>query len=126
MFGNWYETDSDSCQYVRKDKNLYEMIQAVWLDLTQEDKANGEYEYCIVKIGIDLEDYTEEEKTSAIESFCYEMDRLREDFGDDADDIIAECIMEVNCLDNAYVIGDAHSFEEAKNIIEDIVNKDNH
>ena len=44
MFGPWYETDSDCAQHMRNDGTIYEMIQAVWLDTTREDRARGLHE----------------------------------------------------------------------------------
>ena len=44
MFTKWDCIDSDCCQYIRSDGNIYEMIQAVWLDTTEEDRANGAHE----------------------------------------------------------------------------------
>ena len=44
MFTPWYETDSDCAQYMRRNGSLYEMIQSVWLDTTEDDIANGCHE----------------------------------------------------------------------------------
>ena len=123
MFTPWFCTDSDYCQYIRNDGNKYEMIQAVWLDTTEEDREKGFHEYCIVRIEIDLNDYSDEEKLYYISSYGYTLEGIVEEYGDGADSIIAECIMEDESLSDAYVIDDADSFEEAKAKIEKIINE---
>lgn len=114
MFTPWYETDPDCCQYIRNDGNIYEMVQAVWLDTTEEDKRKGLHEYCIVRIKIDLDDYSDEEKETHIRSYGYTLESVVAEYGDGANSIIAECIMEDESLSNVYVIDDADSFDEAK------------
>lgn len=124
MFTPWYETDPDCCQHIRSDKSKYEMIQAVWLDMTEEDKSKGLHEYCIVRIEIDLNDYSDEEKEIYLSSYGYTLKSVTAEYGDDADSIVAECIMEEECLRDAYVIDDADSFEEAKDKIEKIIKEE--
>ena len=121
MFTQWYETDPDCCQYIRRDGSKYEMIQCVWLDTTEEDKKKGVHEYCITRIGIDLDDYSDEEKEIHLSSYGYTLQSVSEEYGHDVDSIIAECIMEEECLRDAYVIDDADSFEEAKEKIKKII-----
>lgn len=123
MFTKWDCVDADCCQYIRNDGNIYEMIQAVWLDTTGEDRANGAHEYCIVRIGINLNDYSDEEKEIHISSYGYTLESISEQYGADADFIIAECIMEDESLSDTYVIDDADSFEEAKKKIEEIIRR---
>ena len=124
MFCNWYETDPDCCQYIRSDGNRYEMIQCVWLDTTEEDRSKGLHEYCIVRIEIDLDDYSDEEKLGYISSYGYTLESIVEKYGDSADSIIAECIMEEESLSDAYVVDDADSSEEAKEKIEKIIKEE--
>lgn len=121
MFTPWYSTDPDCCQYMRSDGNKYEMIQCVWLDTTEEDRSKGLHEYCIVRIEINLDDYSDEEKLAHISSYGYTLESVVEEYGDDADSIIAECIMEEESLSDAYVIDDADSFEEAQEKIDEII-----
>ena len=120
----WDCIDSDCCQYIRRNGDVYEMVQTVWLDTTEEDHANGAHEYCIVRIRINLNDYSDEEKEIHISSYGYTLDSVVKEYGDDANSIIAECIMEDESLSDAYVIGDADSFEEAKEKIEEIVRRE--
>ena len=123
MFTPWSYTDSDCCQYIRNDGNKYEMIQAVWLDTTEEDREKGFHEYCIVRIEIDLNDYSDEEKLCYISSYGYTLESIVEEYRDGVDSIIAEGIMEDESLSDAYVIDDADSFDEAKAKIEKIINE---
>lgn len=124
MFTPWFCTDSDCCQYIRNDGNKYEMIQAVWLDTTDEDREKGFHEYCIVRIEIDLDDYSDKERLCYISSYGYTLEGVVEEYGDDADGIIAECIMEDESLSDVYVIDDADSFDEAKAKIEKIIKEE--
>ena len=121
MYTPWSCIDTDCCQYIRNDGNKYEMIQAVWLDTTEEDREKGFHEYCIVRIEIDLDDYSDEERSCYISSYGYTLEGVVEEYGDGADSIIAECIMEDESLSDAYVIDDADSFDEAKAKIEKII-----
>lgn len=118
MFGPWYETDSDCCQHMRQDGNYYQMIECVWLDATEKDKQNGAHEYVIVRMMIDIRDYSEEEMEDAISSYGYTMEDFAEWSDEEKYSLIAECIMEEEILRDAYVIGDADSFEEAKEKID--------
>ena len=117
----WDCTDPDCCQYIRRNEDVYEMVQAVWLDTTEEDRANGAHEYYIVRIGINLNDYSDEENEIYLSSYGYTLKSVSEEYGRDADSIIAECIMEEECLRDAYVIDGADSFEEAKEKINKII-----
>lgn len=121
MFEQWYETDPDCCQHIRKNGNVYEMIQSVWLDTTREDRARGLCEYCVCRGEIDLDEYSEEEIEGYIGSYGYTMDTLKEEYGDDMWSIAAECILEDVIMCDSCVIADADSFSEAKKIIEKIV-----
>jgi hypothetical protein len=122
MFGPWYETDSDCCQHMRNYENSYEMIQAIWLDTTREDRARGLQEYCVCRGEIDLSDFSEEEIEGYISSYGYTMESLKEEYGDDMWSIVAECILEEEIMRDSCVVADADSFKEAKEIINKIIN----
>ena len=124
MFGPWYETDSDCCQHMRNDGTIYEMIQAVWLDTTREDRARGLHEYCVVQGNIDLKDYSEEEIECYIHAYGYTLDGLKAEDGTDMWGIVAECILEESICCDSCVVADADSFNEAKEIIERIIEKE--
>lgn len=125
MYTPWSCTDPDCCQYIHSDGNKYEMIQAVWLDTTEEDREKGFHEYCIVRIIIYLDDYSDEEKLGYINSYGYTFESVIEEYGDNAESIIAECIMEDEILSNSCIIDDTDSFEEAKAKIEQIITAQN-
>lgn len=114
MFCPWYETDNDCCQHMRNDGSVYEMIQAVWLDTTREDRARGLHEYCICQGDIDLKDYSEKEMDMYVHSYGYTMDSLRKEYGDDMWGIVAECILEEVIVCDSCVVADADSLEEAR------------
>lgn len=120
-FGPWSQTDCDCCQYIRNDGNIYEMIQTIWLDTTKEDKRKGFHEYCVVTGSIDLDDYSEEEMEGYVAAYDYTLNGLREEYGDDMWSIVAECILEEEIMRDSCVVADADSFEEAKKIIENII-----
>ena len=117
MFTPWYETDSDCHQHMRHNGTVYEMIQCVWLDMTEEDRAEGRHEYCVVRLSMDLNDCSDEEKESYLSAYDYTLQGITEEYGDEADSIIAECILEEDILCDSCVIAEADSFEEAKDII---------
>lgn len=117
MFCPWSEIDTDCCQHIRNDGDVYEMIQCVWLDTTDDDREEGLHEYCVVRMDINLNDYTNEEKEMFLSSYGYTLDSVVTEYGDVADSIIAECILESEILRDSCVIADADSFEEAQNIV---------
>ena len=124
MFCHWYETDSDCAQHMRNDGTVYEMIQTIWLDTTREDRARGLHEYCVVRGDIDLNDYSEEEMEGYINSYCYTLDGLKAEYGNDMWGIVAECILEEVIVCDSCVISDVDSFDDARKIIEEIAGKE--
>ena len=116
MFGSWHATDPDCCQHIRCDGTRYEMVQCVWLDMTEADRANGAHEYCIVNTIIDLNDYSDEEKEMYVSTYWHTLASVREEYVDEesVNMIIAECILEEDILSDAYVIDVADSFDEAQ------------
>ena len=121
MFTDWYLTDPDCCQLMRKDGSRYEMIQAVWLDTTKED----EHEYCICKGEIDINNYDDDEIVGAIRTYGYNIVGLLEEYSDCALDIIAECILEEEIMQDGCVIANAYTFEEAKEFIDGYIQPSN-
>ena len=126
MFNKWYETDNDCCQHMRKDGRVYEMIQCLWLDTTEEDRLLGQHEYVILQDSIDLNDVTMAEIYDALATYDYELNELAWEYGHDATvDIIAECLLEERIVCDACVIDEADTFEEAKAKIMAIVTQQN-
>lgn len=118
----WYMTDDNCYQHMRNNGSTYEMIQSVWLDTTREDRARGLTEYCVCHGEINLNDYSEEEMESYISSYGYTMESLQKEYGDAMNSIIAECILEDSILCDSCVIADADSFDDAKEIINKVIN----
>jgi hypothetical protein len=118
-WGEWYETDTDSCQHMRKDGMNYEMIQAIWLDRTEEDAANGLHEYVVVKDEVELTDDMDEEIIIAISPYSYSIPSLIRDYGDGANDVIAECILEESSVRDSCAIGDFDSLEDARRFVKE-------
>lgn len=121
----WSLTDNDCCQYIRQSGSKYEMIQAVWLDTTSEDRAKGLHEYVIVNLTIDLDDYDEDAKEMYISSYGYTLASLSAEYGDAMDSIIAECILEEESLRDSCIIDEAHTFAEAKEKIQKFITTQN-
>lgn len=94
MFTKWSLMDSDCMQYMRHDGTLYEMIQYIWLDTTEEDRAKGLHEYVICKAEVDVLDLEDEDVLCAISSYGYTIISLLQEYGDAALDMIAECYLE--------------------------------
>ena len=124
MFGPWYIADDDCCQHMRKNGKKYEMIQAVWLDTTEEDIKQGRHEYVILNATIDLDDMTIDEVMCAVATYGYTIGGLVEEYGyESAMDLIAECVLEEEIMRDCYAIDDADSFEEVKEKIEKYIQK---
>ena len=121
-WSEWILTDNDCWQYMRQNGTKYEMIQAVWLDRTKEDKEQrGLSEYCVVQGVIDLADYSPEEIEIYISSYGYKYED-REKLGDY---MIAECILEDILLSDAYVVADVDTIEEAERYIKKTISIEN-
>lgn len=96
MFTKWSLMDRDCMQYMRHDGTLYEMIQYIWLDTTEEDRAKGLHEYVICKAEVDVLDLGDEDVLCSISSYGYTIISLLSEYGDAALDMIAECYLEDN------------------------------
>ena len=114
MFTKWSLLDDDCAQYMRNDGTLYEMIQYIWLDTTEEDRANGTHEYVICKTEVDVLDLSDDDVLCAIRSYGYTIVSLLQEYGDAAMDMIAECYMEEELFRDCNILCDADSKEEAE------------
>lgn len=125
----WYCTDNDCMQYCRKiSETEYEFIQAVWLDTCGDDPRsenakNESDNYAICTGYIDLDLYSEEDKEGSIGSYCYTMDSVKEIYGDAANQIIAECLFEDDCLVDGHSIAGVVSWDDAEKIIQKYIDK---
>lgn len=121
---NWGLTDNDCAQYIRhqKKRGYYELIQFVHLDVTREELQEGINEYCIVHAIVYLNDYSEEEIDCCISSYGYNREQLISSYGEEgANDVIAECILEEECLQDSCIIAEFNTEEECINFIEKYV-----
>jgi hypothetical protein len=120
----WFCTDPDCMQYCKKISGTeYKFIQAVWLDTCGDDKraenAKDESDNYTVCTGyIDLDLYSDDDKEGSIWSYGYTMDYVKETYGNDANQIIAECLFEDECLTDSNSISGIVSWDDAKKIIE--------
>lgn len=124
-WSKWYTTDDGCCQHMRKDGLNYEMIQLVWLDTTEEDLARGLHEYIVVKDEVHLQDEDTANKIiDAIDCYGYTVPFLIKEYGHDANDIIAECLLEDSILCDANIIGEFDTEKEAEQFVTDYINKE--
>lgn len=118
----WFATDE--MQYCKKvDENNYLFIEAVWLDTCGDDpKAeNREDEsdnYVVCTDWIDLETYDKEDIDCTIYSYDYTTESLEEIYGEDMNQIIAECLFETNGIRDGNCITGVVSMEDAKKEIQ--------
>lgn len=126
MFTKWYSTDNDCYQHMRKDGRVYEMIQCVWLDTTEEDRLLGRHEYVIVRCDVDMSKVTMFDVKRALSAYGYNVNDLANEYGYVvATDIIAECILEEDIVRDSCIIDVADTFKEAKEKIDKIISENN-
>ena len=95
MRKEWVCTDSDSSQYCKINSDgIYNFIEKVWLDICKGDPSYPDKKYTVKTALVDLNDYTDHEKECNICGYYDSIESLREIYGDDSDQIIAECIFE--------------------------------
>lgn len=117
---DWFCTDNDCMQYCKKHSDTeFEFIQAVWLDTCDDDSDN--YAVCTGYIDLDL--YSEDDKEGAIASYDYTMESVVEIYEDAANQIIAECLFEDDCLTDAHSIAGVVSREDAEDIIQKYIDE---
>lgn len=121
----WFCTDGDNLQYCKENENgTFNFIEKVWLDTCEGDEGYPDENY-IVKTGfVDLYDYTEFEKECATSSYYGDcsLDYIYQIYGNDADQIIAECIFEDMCDGSAWT-SEFMTEKEADKYIRDYISK---
>lgn len=127
MKDKWFCADDDCMQYCQKinDKE-FRFIQAVWLDTCGDDpkavnRIDDSDNYAVCGGYIDLDYYSLEEQEGAISSYGYTMESIKEMYGDESNQIIAECIFEDECLTDSNSLTDVVSWDDAKKFIEDYI-----
>lgn len=126
---NWFCTDSDCLQHCKKEsETVFSFIQAVWLDACGDDERavnarddSDNYAVCTGYIDLDL--YPLEDQAGSISSYGYTMETVKEIYGDEANQIIAECLFEDDCLYDGHSIAGVVSWEDAKEVIKKYIDK---
>lgn len=87
----WIKTDD--YQYVKKiDDGIYKIAEVIGVNWIEEEKPWG-----ISYTTIDLEDWSKDEIIDHINGYGYEnIEKVKKLYGDDYEQIIAECIAECN------------------------------
>lgn len=128
----WFCTDPECMQYCKKiNEEVFRFIQAVWLDTCGDDtKAENakddsdNYAVCANVIDLDPELYDEGDFEDYISSYGYNsIAFLRKEYGDDADQILAECIFETECLYDHSSIAGVVSWDDAEQIIQKYIDE---
>ena len=120
-WSKWYMIHDSCCQYMRKDGLNYEMIQFVWLNTAEK----GSGEYAVIKDEVHLSDEDAADKIiDVISYYGYTVPFLIKEYGHDANDIIAECLLEDSILNDANIIGEFDTEKEAEQFISDYINKE--
>lgn len=126
---NWFCTDSDCMQYCKKvSETEFRFIQAVWLDTCGDDpiaeNAKDESDNYAVCAGyIDLDLYAEDDIEGSLASYCYTMESVKEIYEDAANQIIAECLFEDDCLYDSNSIAGVVSWADADKIIQKYIDE---
>lgn len=126
----WFCTDPECMQYCKKiNEEVFRFIQAVWLDTCGDDtRAENEKDdsdnYAVCADIIDLDLYDEDDILDSIGSYGYNsIAFLQKEYGDYANQIIAECIFEGNCLYNNSSIAGVVSWDDAEQIIQKYIDE---
>jgi hypothetical protein len=111
----WGCTDPDCLQYQKAlSDTKFNMVQAFEMPDTS---------FVIAKGIIDLEDYSDDETNNYVSSYYESMDALKNEYGADANRIIAECIFEsLQPIDYAYRYPAENEAEAVKIVLEIITN----
>ena len=125
----WFCTDSDCMQYCKKESDTqFSFIQAVWLDTcdndTRAENAKDEFDNYAVCAGfIDLDMYSENDWAGSIGSYGYTLESVKKIYEDGANQIIAECLFEDDCLYDSCSIAGVVSWNDAEKAIQKYINK---
>lgn len=120
----WVLTDNDCFQYIRRDGMKYKMIQYIELDLTEEQIEDGEFGYIVLMNEVDLKEETNEYIANCIDSYSQNIVDLINEYGKDANEIIAEYILENEIIDNSNIIAEFEVERDAVNFIEKYISID--
>lgn len=108
MVIKWELIDNDCCQYIRKNGENFEMIQAQWMDYDDS--------YIVLEHSVNLKDYSEDEIRTISGFYDVEYEEIKNDSW-----MIAEFILEDEILKDCNIINEFDNFDEAKKFIEDFI-----
>ena len=126
---DWFCTDPDCLQHCKKESETeFKFIQAVWLDTCEgdtraENAKDDSDNYAVCAGYIDLYLYTKEDIECSIASYGYTLDSVKEIYGDAANQIIAECLFEDDCLYDANSIAGVVSWNDAEKTIQKYIDE---
>ena len=124
---DWFCTDPDCLQHCKKESETqFRFIQAVWLDTcdgdTRAENAKDDSDNYAVCAGfIDLNMHSIEDMEGSLGSYGYTLDSAKEIYGEDVNQIIAECLFEDYCLYDNYSIAGVVSWEDANKTIQNYI-----
>lgn len=126
----WFCTDPDCMQYCKKiNEEVFRFIQTVWLDTCGDDiravnAKDDSDNYAVCADIIDLDLYDEDDILGSIGSYGYNsIAFLQKEYGDAANQIIAECIFETECLYDHSSIAGVVSWDDAEQIIQKYIDE---
>ncbi len=117
----WFCTDPDCFQYCKQvGKREFQFIKMVWLDMCRGDKGYPDKNYTVKSAYVDLDDYSKKDIECHICGYYSNLDDLYLEYGEDSDQIIAECIFEEMCSGLAITYG-MMTEDEAKMFIKNYI-----
>lgn len=124
MWSSWDLTDSDCCQYMRRDYPYYEMIQVVWIDDIKLTDVYYDKEYVVVRDSVNISSLSGNDIEIAISSYGYNIADCIEEYGDAANDLIAEYYLECSILEDCNIIAAFNTMDECEKFIQSIRSKE--
>ena len=99
----------------------------MWLDTCKGDKrainAKDEHDnFAICADFIDLDLYSLDDIECSLSSYEYTIETVKEIYGEDVNQIIAECLFEDDCLYDSHSISGVVAFSDIENIIQEYIN----
>lgn len=115
----WGLADAQCCQYVRHDGYKYEMIMCQWLDRTSTEIEMGVPAYVILRTEIDLNNCTINDIECALAAHDRTIGSVVDEYGrEGAIDYFAAALLEKEIMNDGCIIGEANSFDEAKEFVQ--------
>ena len=125
----WFCTDPDCNQYCKKESETeFQFIQSVWLDTCEgdikaENAKDEDDNYAVCAGYIDLDLYDEDDIECSLASYGYTLEAVKDIYGDAANQIIAECLFEDNCLYDCNSMAGVVSEADAKIAIQNYIDE---